>query len=138
MKRYKLIKKGKKLCTITSVILCTAIGLAILPSNVKADAGTSTETTSKVQTGIQQESNLKSASLNCDSQTNNVLQVKQNKDELSAVSLQSSLVQNGWQKSDNNLYYYQNGPKLTGQQILNGITILIVKANSKRTIFNAK
>ena len=117
MKRYKLIKKGKRLCTVASAVLFTAMGLALLPNNVKADV----DTTNQVQVSAQQESNIKAASLNTDSQSNNNSPVvQQNNKELTAINPQSSTIQNGWQQSDNNTYYYQNGQKLTGQQTLNG------------------
>ena len=117
MKRYKLIKKGKRLCTVASAVLFTAMGLAILPNNVKADV----ETTNQVQVSAQQESNIKATSLNTDSQSNNNSPVvQQNNKELKVINSQSSTIQNGWQQSDNNTYYYQNGQKLTGQQTLNG------------------
>lgn len=117
MKRYKLIKKGKRLCTVASAVLFTAMGLALLPNNVKADV----DTTNQVQVSAQQESNIKATSLNTDSQSNNNSPVvHQNNKELTAINPQSSTIQNGWQQSDNNTYYYQNGQKLTGQQTLNG------------------
>ena len=117
MKRYKLIKKGKRLCTVASAVLFAAMGLAILPNNVKADV----DTTNQVQVSAQQESNIKATSLNTDSQSNNNSPVvQQNNKELTAINPQSSTIQNGWQQSDNNTYYYQNGQKLTGQQTLNG------------------
>ncbi|KEQ21503.1 hypothetical protein HF82_10110 [Limosilactobacillus reuteri] len=116
MKRYKLIKKGKRLCTVASAVLFTAMGLAILPNNVKADA----DTTNQVQVSAQWESNVEPAFLNTKNATkqsnNNSLVAQQNDKELTAVSPQSSAVQNGWQQSDDNTYYYKDGQKLTGQQ----------------------
>ncbi|WP_083673312.1 N-acetylmuramoyl-L-alanine amidase [Limosilactobacillus caccae] len=123
-KHYKMFKKGKNWCYMALAIVSVVFGTTMIAQNASAD---STDTSQAVISAAISNDGQKSLSNSQELVANN-----QNDTKSSSVSEQeeqtvsqpvkpkATEVQNGWQTTNGNSYYYKNGQKLTGQQNIEG------------------
>ncbi|WP_289700798.1 C39 family peptidase [Lactobacillus taiwanensis] len=131
-KHFKMFKKGKIWCYMGIVVLSTTLGLITSSRSIQADTS-STENT--VNVGQQGAVNDAATTTLRTTDGDNVQVVQDTKDnikqaannnsafvDISSVNPQASTsaTQEGWQNENGNTYYYQDGTKLVGQQLLNG------------------
>ena len=127
-----MFKKGKIWCYMGIVVLSTTLGLITSSRSIQADTS-STENT--VNVGQQGAVNDAATTTLRTTDGDNVQVVQDTKDnikqaannnsafvDISSVNPQASTsaTQEGWQNENGNTYYYQDGTKLVGQQLLNG------------------
>ena len=131
-KHFKLFKKGKIWCYMGIVVLSTTLGLITSSQSIQADTSSTENTVNVGQQGVV--NNAATTTLRTTDRDNvqvvqdtkdNIKQAENNNSafvDISSVDphASTSATQEGWQNENGNTYYYQDGTKLVGQQLLNG------------------
>ena len=131
-KHFKMFKKGKIWCYMGIVVLSTTLGLITSSQSIQADISSTENTVNVGQQGVV--NNAATTTLRTTDKDNvqvvqdtkdNIKQAANNNSafvDISSVDphASTSATQEGWQNENGNTYYYQDGTKLVGQQLLNG------------------
>lgn len=131
-KHFKMFKKGKIWCYMGIVVLSTTLGLITSSQSIQADTSSTENTVNVGQQGVV--NNAATTTLRTTDKDNvqvvqdtkdNIKQAANNNSafvDISSVDphASTSATQEGWQNENGNTYYYQDGTKLVGQQLLNG------------------
>ena len=127
-----MFKKGKIWCYMGIVVLSTTLGLITSSQSIQADISSTENTVNVGQQGVV--NNAATTTLRTTDKDNvqvvqdtkdNIKQAANNNSafvDISSVDphASTSATQEGWQNENGNTYYYQDGTKLVGQQLLNG------------------
>ena len=132
---FKMFKKGKKWCYMAIAVLTVTLGALTTGQVVQADSGNVDNTALNIDQTIQVDEtrngeNNQTSNANDGEETTATTAAavaasgQEIKPEQMAETLQTSNLdtqtQQGWKNEDGSVYYYRNGSKLTGQQLLDG------------------
>ncbi|WP_076459662.1 NlpC/P60 family protein [Limosilactobacillus caccae] len=135
-KHYKMFKKGKNWCYMAIATLAVAVGTLAGSQTANADT-TIIDNTSDTSAASAQAQDLNTNTVTLTTQAqqqqgqtttadinNETTQKNANPTQPStasrAIQPQAAREQDGWQNTNGNSYYYQNGQKMTGQQTIAG------------------